>query len=252
MNKFTDTYEKFSNNELVNIILNQSDYQLSAIKAAKTEIEKRNLSDEEIEKEIIALKKDKTMNSATDEIQKKGYTVFNNLFKKLNPFQKELSSTEKIIRAVIIILSVFFLNKLFSRSVFIFYLISDSFKMLDLSVSLDLLPLLILPLSVIYLYKRKTVGWILTVIYFTYSFIGITAMLIFEVLNPMDNLGFMGFYFQKISLPSYIVGSLFFGAVLFSILKKNIREIFNVDNVNFIGSVFVGLILGILLIGLIY
>jgi hypothetical protein len=41
MNKFTDTYEKFSNNELVNIILNQSDYQLSAIKAAKTEIEKK-------------------------------------------------------------------------------------------------------------------------------------------------------------------------------------------------------------------
>ncbi len=47
MNEFSERYKTFTNSDLLRVIEDQADYQSEAVEAAKSEIEQRNLSDQE-------------------------------------------------------------------------------------------------------------------------------------------------------------------------------------------------------------
>jgi hypothetical protein len=50
MNQYTELYKPLSNSDLLKIINNPNDYQLSAIEAAKSELADRQLTEVELEK----------------------------------------------------------------------------------------------------------------------------------------------------------------------------------------------------------
>jgi hypothetical protein len=246
MNKFSEIYSEFSASELVKIILHQSDYQKEAVEAAKAEIEKRNLSDKAIEHEIQNLeKKDKIREEgkwAKAEIKILQYTK--NFWSHINPFQKELPRVEIIIRSIILLLALLFIHNLpliFNIS----YVFAEPFSTFGILVLLDSIPLLYIPLTLLYFFRKKKIGWSLTVIGFTCLFIRISNTLIYSILNPFSDSEFIFMFFPRIPITSYIVLTLFFGAILVTLLRKMIRSIYSISIFSFVISLLIGFIFGI-------
>ncbi len=67
MNQFTQRYQAFSNPDLLKVIENQSDYQAEAYEAAKAELARRMLSDEDLKEaheQLEAEENERKLNAA--------------------------------------------------------------------------------------------------------------------------------------------------------------------------------------------
>jgi hypothetical protein len=232
MNDFTERYQKMSNSEVLQIISNAEDYQPLAVEAAKNEIERRGLSENELIKAYskIELKRqvehDKVDTRKEKEEQLK--SKFYKFIDPIHPFKSDIPSYERTIRLIVIVFGLIAIYQLISGfDGFIYFFGSP--ESWDYSVLLFLISYLLLPTAIIYFWKRKRIGWILLLIYFIYSLSTIVALIVLAF--QYQSSGFPLFdeiLFPRISPSVYILPFLFYVGNIWVIFKKDIRKHYSI------------------------
>jgi hypothetical protein len=93
-----------------------------------------------------------------------------------------------------------------------------------------LLPLTLLLVATIAFWKRKKIGWILLTIFLTYSAVN-AIWLLFQSYNwRPSGYGVLDNLFPEPSPAIYITKLLFVAGTLYVLSKKDMREVFSIDN----------------------
>lgn len=229
---FTALYETISNAELLNILENPDDFQPLAVEAASTELKKRNLSDTEIEAAKEILKTKVLEKERQKENLKKIETTFlstgQTLLDTLNPVQDGPQNIEKTIRFIVIAFALFFLYNLLSNWEFVDMYIRD-FSYSPLGSLFVLFPFIILPISLPLFWNRKKLGWLLLVIFLSYSITG-------EILGLLQSLSWRPSGIQSLDailtkpspLKNIIHLAVFLG-ILYTFCRAVLRDIYKID-----------------------
>jgi hypothetical protein len=178
---FREYYKTISNSELLSILDNQGEYQAIAVEAAKQEFSNRQLSYEEIQaakepliaKQIQKKKQREKFKAIEEKVKTAGHTFFDTI----NPIQPGIPSTEKTIRLIVIIFGGLFLYQFIKdfRTHLIYIKDIPGFPFDSI---LYLFPLVLLPIATYTFWKRQTIGWILLIIFLTFSSTGAAWLLI--------------------------------------------------------------------------
>lgn len=253
MNQFTERYKTFSNTDLLRVIDNQSDYQPKAVEAAKTEIDQRNLSDQEMteaknELETERQKKQK-QNEKRAEVEQKVKTIGTSIFDTINPIQKSAPSVEKLIRLITIVFGLVTVFKWYNEFGLVKFMLTDDIGGWDLSIIEYFLPLILLPAAVILFWLRKKSGWILMAAYLTYSAISSFGLIVMTWNTEPLGIPALDSLFPQTTPIAQILTTLFFGGTLWVMTKKEIKEHYNINRQTMIAAIGIAAVLTILFIG---
>jgi hypothetical protein len=201
MNDFEKRYESFDNQKLLKIVENAENYQSTAVEAAKLELSKREISEDEIQSfknEISAKKAElEVRQEQIKSIENKAKKIGTELFETVNLIPNKPQTIDRKINAIVIVFGLLAIFQIFSEFEMIqFMFADDSLGEWDFSMVFYFIPLLILPIGVFYFWKRNKIGWILMTIFLVYTIINAIAMCIllwdsvsegFEELFPQAN-----------------------------------------------------------------
>lgn len=245
MNRYTEKYKTLSNLELQKIVDLADEYQPDAVSAAKNELNNRNLNKKDIEIIKLQLEEEKTIAREKAEFKRKLVGKVQqkviDLIDYINPIQKELPTSDKIIRFVTLGFTCLFLYKLITEFRILIWMFTDSSADWDLSAFFYFFPLVILPITILLFWKRKQYGWIILSVFISYSVSGALFIFISEI-GRKKTTGFEALE-DLIQTPPpvyYLVGAIIWGAILFTISKKEIREKFNIDQIKLWLSIGIG------------
>ena len=230
-NDFSKYYKTISNTELLNILENQSDYQPSAVEAAKKEFLERQLSDAEIKeakepliaKQIEKEKQKEKVKAIEDKVRETGHTIL----ETLNPIQPDIPSTEKIIRLIVIIFGGIFLYQFIKDFRTHLAYIKDIPRFPFESI-LYLLPLILLPVATFTFWKRMTIGWTLLIAFLTYSVSNALVALFYSLTWRSSGSFGLDNLFPRPSPITYILQLGFLIAAIVVLCKANIRQVFSI------------------------
>jgi len=233
---FKEYYKTISNTELLSILDNTSDYQPSAIEAAKKEFSNRNLSEAEIQDArhpLLAIQEKKEKDrEKIKAVETKIKAAGNTFIDTINPIQSGIPSTEKTIRLIVIIFGGIFIYQFIHDFRTHLAYLKDIPRFPTESI-IYFLPQVLLPIAIFIFWKRKTIGWTLLTIFLTFSAVS-AAMLIFQSLNWRSS-GNTGGYtgldnlFPRPDPAPYFIQLLFLIGTLYVLCKTNIREVYSVD-----------------------
>lgn len=157
---FHDKYKDYSNLDLLKILRRPSEYQIAAVDAAKHILNKRNISQEDIEQVDAYF-------NEIDTIAKLKTDIINAYKDKANDFLEPIlnpSADVKPVKWLNILLVFIGLDYIwtFYNSIKAFFLFSNcSGCTFDITMVLTLVSLIYVPVVFYLLYKRKRWGWIL-------------------------------------------------------------------------------------------
>jgi len=233
MTEFTELYKNLSNSELLKIIAESNKYNPIAVQTAKTEIDSRKLSIEELnlakteinkqeEKKKLEIEKRKRKE---DKIKEGASTLFDTI----NPIQNKIQTPEKIIRLTTLIFTGIAVYRIFKEFGMFRYMFTDSGAKWDISMIEYLFPIIVLPLAVFLFWTRKKSGWILLSIFLSYS--AITAIGLFFMNLGRQPSGIPAFesLFPTVLPITYIMTLIFYGGTLWLISKEDIRNIYKIS-----------------------
>lgn len=227
---FAENYKSFSNTELLAILECPEDYQPIAVVAAKQELALRNLSEDAIlqAKEFLI---DKQLQEARQKekihfIKQKADHASRTLLNNFNPVQKGITSTEKVIRGIVVTFSLIYFYQVVTGYSFLIASIKDlsGFPLLSL---LTLFPFLIIPVALITFWKRKPIGWVLLAIFLTFAVLEVLWTLFHALQWQYEENGFNRF-FPTPSPMVYVVHLMVVGGTLYAICKQSLREVYSI------------------------
>lgn len=245
MNKFKEKYKLLDNQRLLKIIADAENYESDAIEAAKKEIVKRQISQEEIDfiKEEIKEKKLKSeaLQEKVKTVEEKAKAAGTEFLNTINPIQKEAQTTDRKINLIVIGLVILSSYQVFDaigmlRNWFAYHFgIGSVFDVLFYVY----FAVLILVTSILF-WKRKKVGWVLldiqlvyhTILYATIFSINVNKQKEPEeegLLGLIDNLANIEPYSYQANPLSFLVLGAILGVVLWLINKTDIRARFNIE-----------------------
>ena len=233
MTEFTELYKKLSNSELLKIVAESNKYNPIAVETAKTEIDSRELSTEELnqakadineqkEKKKLEIEKRKRQ----EEKIKKGAST---LFDTINPIQNGIQTPEKIIRLTTLIFAGIAVYRIFKKFRMLIYMFTASGGKWELNMIAYFFPLIMFPLTTFLFWKRKKSGWILLSIFLTYSAISAIGLLFINLDREPSVIPELESLFPTVSPITYIMTIIFFGGSLWLICKENIRNIYTIS-----------------------
>lgn len=228
-NNFTELYKALTTDKLLDIIDNPNDYQSLAVESAKLELERRQLTEEELET-AKAIQTEKQREKA-DKLQKN--KDIENKFKSiglsvadgLNRIQKETPTTDKQIKFISLFVGAIFLFQLVKEfnTLTYFFVYNGNW---DMSMLSYLLFFFILPTGGVSFWLRKTFGWILLTFYFSYTTI-VAILLLLSQLGTESTSDFaLDNFLPTFSPIIYIVAFIIYGCATISMLRENIRKIY--------------------------
>jgi hypothetical protein len=233
MTDFTEKFTTYSNTDLLKIINSPDDFQPLAVETAKAIFASRQLSDMDIEietAELHALKQEKeTKDHKKKGLENKVKNITVSVLSTVNPIQAETPNSDKIIKIVSIVFGGLFLFRLYKEFGMFSFMFTDSGAKWDFSMVLYFLPLLIVPTTTILFFKRKKIGWTLLAIFLSYSAVSSIGLFILTLNREPSAFPALENIFPQTSPTTHIMTLLFFAGILGTICKKEIREIFSVD-----------------------
>ncbi|MDQ8004017.1 MAG: hypothetical protein REI64_04390 [Pedobacter sp.] len=231
-NNFTELYKTWTIDKLLDIIDNPNDYQSLAVESAKLELERRQLTKEELEtaqavqKEKQREKADKSQN--TKDIEDKFKSIGLSVVDKLNPIQKETPTTDKQIKFISFFVGGLFLFQLFKEfNTLTYFFVYDGNW--DMSMLSYLLFFFILPTGGISFWLRKTFGWMLLTFYFSYTTIAAILLLSSQLNTEKTNSVALDKLLPTFSPMIYIGAFIIYGFATISMSRENIREIYKIE-----------------------
>jgi hypothetical protein len=233
MNPFTERYITLSNTDLLKIIDNQADYQPLAVETAVAELSRRQLGAEELE----GIKAGIDLEQQEKTLKKLKQQAFENKVKDIgaavvdavHPIQQTTPSTGRIINYLSAALGIMFLLTLFSELGMLKFLFFYKGGHWGFETLFYLLQFFIIPLLTLLFWRRKRAGWILLCIYCSYSIISAFAVVILAMKQNHGESGIGGFLPPALSVSS-IWCIVFFGACLWFICKRTIRDVYQVND----------------------
>ncbi|WP_299611241.1 hypothetical protein [uncultured Aquimarina sp.] len=233
MTEFTELYKNLSNSELLKIIAESDKYNPIAVETAKTEIDSRKLSTEELNQAKTEINKQEEKKKLEIEKRKRqeGKIKENasTLFDTINPIQNGIQTPEKIIRLTTLIFSGIAVYRIFKEFGMLRYMFTDSGAKWDLSMVEYFFHLIVLPLAAFLFWKRKKSGWILLSIFLTYSAITVIGLFLMNIGRQPSGIPALESLFPTVSPITYIMTLIFFGGTLWLISKEEIRNIYKIS-----------------------
>jgi hypothetical protein len=182
---FREKFLTYSNMELLKILVNPDDYQISAIQTAKAILEERQLSEEEIQKAKKALETEKQnalkIEQQTQLVEAKLKSLGKSLLESVNFIQEKAPSIEKTIKAISVLFAGLFIFQVYSQFDLIGWLITEGVDQWDLSVAHFILLILAIPTATVLFYKRHKLGWLLLMVLLTYMAVSAIGHLILTI-----------------------------------------------------------------------
>jgi hypothetical protein len=250
MTDFSEKYKTLSNTELFKIIERKNDYQVLAVEAAQNEINNRELSpadlqnskseieNEQKEKDLVLKRK----KEQEDKLIQIGTTFFDTI----NPLQKGIQTPEKLIRLITIIFSGLTIIQFFREFGMINFMFTNSSVEWDFSMVLYFMPLIILPLTTILFWQRKKIGWIILSLFLTYSATSSAGLFLTSLNTDYSTPSIFDDLFPQTIPTDYLFILLFYAGTLWVICKKDIRDIYTVNE----KSMFVSIAFSVIATGL--
>lgn len=235
-NPFSEKYSKLSNVELLEILHSPSDYQLSAVEAAKDELNNRNLTLEQTATAQTQLEKKlklipvykKYINFITSPAKMLIVSLIGTIF----PSKKHVETPEYIIKIICIVLGGLFLYDIIKDwNLFILELSDLPMIYLWKDTLGYLIPIIILPVSLILFWKKKRMGWIFLSLYITYNLFTILYTFLYDKLREREFRNYtLKWLFPSMPVGVFIWGLLLYGCTIFVICKPFFLKIYSVDN----------------------
>ncbi|WP_166965394.1 hypothetical protein [Yeosuana marina] len=252
MTEFTELYQKLSNSELLKIISEAEKYNPIAIETAKTEIESRQLTEQELnqaksqitEKENTKKREIEKRKQREEKIKKSTST----LFETINPIQNGIQTPEKIIRLTILIFGGLAIYRLYQQFGMFQVIFHEGISDWDFSMVEYFFPIIILPIAVILFWKRKKIGWILLSIFLTYSAFNTVVLFFMNLGRQPSGIPALENLFPTVSSGVYIMTLLFFGGFLFLNCKEEIRNFFKISKQTMIATIVLTFIVNLIFI----
>lgn len=217
---FNKYYSSITNEELLAILQNKDQYQAAAYKAAEEEFANRQLSDEAINDAKCLLNTQKAEKERkTEKAQQLERTVQSTgeaLFDSVSPFQTGIPSAERTIRAIAILLTGYFLIDVLTNYLSIFSWIKDipGFPAASAAV---LLPRVVLLIGILAFWRKTKVGWfivfIIAVVYMVTCILYLTD--VYDIMHGA-------------AANAPFTETLFFAGIIYTITRRNIREVYSI------------------------
>jgi len=224
MDEFSEYYKTVESLRIVSILRNQSDYNLESIKAAKLELESRNLSDNELQ-EINSVLDGRRENET--EIKTRNKAIKESIQKKIetsleiaNP--KESSSNNLKIKSFSALLVANGLLVIYSQWSYLNFVFTDEMSNGVGSFELLIFVSIIVPIiSGVLLWRKTKIGYYLAFGIAIFVLLLYGAMTIFEIMNNEVDLGskILSIIFQLTIISISVYGIRF-------LLKDEIKEIY--------------------------
>ena len=231
MSEFTQHYKNLSNYELIKILSESDKYNPEAIETANLELNSRNLNPEEISdyQELISSKQweNSKLNKQKKQIEKAVFKAGDSFVKNLDPIQKGPVTIERYIYSILIIFAGLSIYTIYKEYDFLQFLIFSGDMGWDLSMLDYFMPILLLPIATIAFFMRKKIGWILLVMFSTYTIVSVMVILIFELNNHPSNITALEALFPSVNPLNYVPPILFYAAILWVLLKHELMPIFS-------------------------
>ncbi|MEI6123898.1 MAG: hypothetical protein WCQ95_09720 [Bacteroidota bacterium] len=241
MNPFSEKYKLSRTSDLLKIIECPDEYQPLAVEAAKFEIADRQLTDIELNEAKTELEFQRQENKIRiDKKREIENNVRRNIFNFLNTFnliQKSTPTSDKLIKLISIVFGAISVYKIYNEFNFITSLFTYNSGHWDLWTVLYILPLIFLPIAIVLFWRRKKIGWILLVVFLTYSIINLIALIYVIINSKSSGSPIIDSIFPRPSFIEPILVLIFFGGALLTICKKNVREKYGIDNRHLIASI---------------
>jgi hypothetical protein len=236
-NPFSSRYQLISNKDLIDILSQPQNYQPLALDTARTELENRNLS----EPEISHLQKDLELEKTEKEQRAQKITasiedikqLSLSFFHKFNPFLKKAPAANYYARHVALIIGGLFLFQLTENFKFDIELLSEPAKY-DASTFLYFLPLVLMSVGPVLLFKIKRAGWYLIYLYLVFTmYFTVKSIMLFYGINNSD----LNIY-QRLGVNTsqmlLMMELIFFGSLLWALSRKDVLKIFKVSRKNYL------------------
>ncbi|HRG25448.1 MAG TPA: hypothetical protein PLL23_13680 [Chitinophagaceae bacterium] len=232
-NHFSDYYKTITATELLAILNNPGDYQPSAIEAAKAELESRQLSETALQEArqplVEKVQRKEAERKKIKAVEEKLKIAGTGFFEAINPIQQGIPSTEKMIRRITIVFGVIFLYQLISDFREHIAYIKD-FSSYPFLTVLYFFSLVLLPVALLFFWKRKMLGWILLTIYLSFTVVTVLWFMFLTFTRKHSAYGVFENFYQTPPLTVFIIQLLFFVATLYVMCRKNIREVYSITD----------------------
>lgn len=230
MNQFSERYKSLYNSDLLKIINNPGDYQPLAVETAKIELNTRQLTAEELE---IANKEYESQ-QVKEQARIEKQHALENISKRTLFSMLEIIKRPPPKRRIKIIISMIFILMLLFQAIgkisLVSYMFTDDGAGWDLAMVILLLPLLLIPISLLLFWFNKKTGWVLLSVYIIYlaCYSIIEFYELFSVQYPEDApihrsyspMSFFPFLFFQI---------FFFGGMIWAMCRNDIRQDYRID-----------------------
>jgi len=235
-NPFAEQYSKLLTNELIEIISRKADYQPLAVEAAKEELARRNITEEEFNKgqQLADAKKqyelDKKLKVISFENKVKSITV--SVVNEINPIQKDKPGPQRLINLLSFTLSFIFVYDFIKE----FWLIKAMVKNIgdcDMSCTLELVPLFLTPIAIALFWGKRKIGWIMVCFLISLT----TCILLLSFIKSFD----------IAQIVSIIIPLAFYSSIIWIMNKDDIRRIYNINKNDALIPSFVSLLVALIM-----
>jgi len=230
---FKTLYQTWTTDKLLDVVDNPGEYQPLAVETARLELDKRQLSAEQLEsaKTIQAERKNHNTDKEkkAKEVEEKLKSVGASLGDILDPIQTESPTADKLIKLISLFLGGLFLYNLYNDFGMVTFMLTSTDAEWDFSMVLYFLPLLILPSASLLMWRKKKAGWILATLFFSYTATGAIPLFITALNTQSAGLGALDTLFPSVPPSVYIGTFLLFGSMTWVMTKRDLRAVFNID-----------------------
>jgi len=248
---FQDRYKAYSNAELIDIIDNPKGYELIALSAAKTELSSRNLSEVEFSeaRDIFRYSRENANRQAdrNEMIKRKLSDMGSELAENISPIQTPVPTVSKIIFLLATTFSLILFYQVWNNwNNYKYIIIGEAAE--KFAYSVNLFPILLLLIGVVFFWLKKKIGWTIIIIYSAGSMVQFlfgSFLSLSYYFGPETKFSF----FQQPTPSSFILLILIWIGLILTLIRKDIREVFLIRKKDEItGPMVAGLLIGIVLI----
>jgi hypothetical protein len=239
-----EKYRKYSDRQLIRVLLQESEYQHQAIQVAKSEINSRNLDltiRREIEdsvREELELEKLKEKEKVASQDRKIEKVV--TFIKSLNPIQENISTGERLFLFVGYTYLILNIASNYYDLISIYYAFQGA-DILKMTTVLTIGPFLLFLFTIYFYFKRSKVGWILMTGALSYDLFNAISYLLHAIDNPYNSI-FRTSNNEPISLFWLTIPIIIYLALILVLFYKPVWKIFKVSTVQRVLTLCIGFI----------
>ncbi len=229
INPYSQRFRDLSNSELLEALDRPDDYQPLAVEAARLELDRRNLTEQELldARSIIQAQNDQkaTKQQQAENRKDLAATTASSVTRGLLVLRDGPSTPAREINFISLVLGIAAIYDIYKQAGYISFLLRES-GAIRIADYLPIVPAVVLPISVYLFWRQRRIGWMALCTYLTYSACTVisTAILV-RVWDYQSGLG--GLMVQPPEVLALQL--LFLGGMIVAICRGKIREIFGID-----------------------